>query len=473
MSIVTPAIKQGYRVLGQAAEAANLTPQGLAWLAKMTDTFQDVQTMVCGVPDGSGVKTICREFNDFFSINKTSLGLTDPGVWECNIANLALGRSSQIQTAYHGYQQFPGPPVFLVNGYILPTPDQINTGPVIGAVTCAARVSNSTFTPDLQLYPNCDIANDLQETIFNPDSSRAWIDSTPAEGFLINQLGHTRSWRLISQAFEVENVTPEINRGGEVYTYRMNSVLDRIRVQNTLVTNDGHTSGIKGAATQIFTLPTDTLGNVLNTPGVMSWPAYKGAYCVASLDPETVSHWLHAEDKKFCVGANYLRDYFAPLIGGTPAGLDRTFSTQDETIATTAPIDFQINWLDSVQCGGAYFVNLPEETLLNIRVRQMIEYVPLYCDPDIVIAASPNNRDDEALAIHRRMVHDFPTGCPKGMNAAGDWFRSIADLILGKAVVVGGLVSAALIGNPGPGALLGGAMNAAWGSASKGQKRAF
>jgi len=475
-------ITKGYASLSAACSATGITPGGAGFLAKTFDGFQDVPTAQTGIPDGPGVKTIVREFRQTASISVASFTPALTGTsWTLNVGIMPIvtgpisclvGRWGCITDSaelLNGFSYGPGFTAYEFN---------------IGSFTLMATTGDPRAPGGAtQLWPDCTMANSTQYGAFASSAARGNLAFSPAADFLqtnpiVANQGRLRSWRVVAQSFELHNTTNELNVGGSVSVYRSNTVFDRApgnlnhwAVPGAPGTGIGHQF-----LTDCFQVPANDVTNVTNLPGTRSWEARQGVYVNAALDTESMCKFVSHLHRNPACGLNYADFYDTTR---AIVDLDRVILTSNFTPfidhAGHAQEYFMPRYvpLSAVQTGGCIFSELPITSTFRLEMRITIEYVPLYCDPDIVIAPPPGVYDPEALVLYHRTVRDMPAGCPVTMNAAGDWFRSIMDLVLSKASVIGGGISTALIGSPAPGAMVGLGVNAAWRRATAGQKRAF
>jgi len=499
MSRTTPAIKAGYSSLVAACAEKGLTPAGAGFLAKSLDPFQDVQTVPTGIPDGPGVKTMILESKASAKIDKTTFGLTaTTGTWTLNIANLPIVTNDVYgQVGLHGSIRATVPVSQRLQGVFYPDVSAMSSAFKVGTFTLMATTGNPLTATTAQLWPDCSIDNDAQYQLYAPSVTRGSTAFSPMGDFLDTPIyggtgARLRAFRVVSQGFELVNTTPKIDVGGSVTVYRVNSVFDRTSHNyNHLLAAPAYdpenTEWVsKSIQTKWLNLPANDVSNVTNLASADTWDAERGVYCVAALDTATMCNFIAFTDRDAVVGANYLKYYpnTTSMFVTTPPGVDAldrvitfTDNFQNPLMAEIGGL-FQHSMpdyipLSAVQTSGCIFSELPMNSTFRMDMRITIEYVPLYCDPDIQRAPALTMYDDQALLLYHRVVPDLPAGCPVHDNGAGDWFRSVMDLVLGKASIVGGAISAALIGSAVPGAMIGRGVQAAWSRATAGQKRQF
>jgi hypothetical protein len=467
-------IKEGYRTLSSATENANVTPDGAAFWAKVTDPFQDVKTIEVGIPDGVSVKTFVQTFTEQVSITKQSLGLTAAGTWNCHIDILPFVRNCNYQFARYGIYNPGIPGQINGTGIQYPNTTQYNTSVAVGTFTVAA-CNGQEDTSTSQLYPDGTLSTSAQPVSIAASTDRQFRAYSPAQNLVddLNNYYH----RVVAIAFEVENTTAALYRNGSVTTYRMNSVADQkpqimLHVQNSVLNPTGAPSSMV-YPTNIITLPAPSAKAVQNLPGTATWDATDGCYVVAALDPCVISEFHNRTDRSPAVGFNYFNLAAASSAVLTDLPVCSTFDNmpyQFWNVQGVVPASIPVT---SVQTGGAIFQELSPETTLRLTMKISVEYVPVYSSSLLTMARTPSIRDDAALEVYARAIRMIPTGCPRNMNPLGEWFRSMMDILAANAAVIGGAISASLIGNASIGSSLGMGLSNAWGAASKGQKRAF
>jgi len=468
-------ITQGFNSLASASENANLTVDGAAWCQRALNLFEDVPTQVAGLPDNFEGKSIVREFTSEVTLSKTDLALTAAGNWECHIDILPLFGTQDFYTDVYSVDDgVPGNPSGFEYAYGVAAPLV-----QLGMFTFSSCVG-SPNTQLTKLYPdptlnggwNPDFGNNVsrQRRVYNP--------VTDGGGFL-----GVQEFRLLGIAFEVENVTNQQFVNGYVTTYRVNSAFDERTIERNHFSLNVATFPLNGAAairdTNLVSLPINQKTQTQNLPLTKGWHAAQGCYVTGVLDSSVIEEWQVIIDRTAAIGLN---NVVAPaaLTGLNPATLNVWSANQfgpgrGGRQAAAAPIgNFSDNSfcpLSSVQTCGAMFTGLSPETVLILRMKCIVETVPVFNNPDLVLARTSAMHDPNALELYARTSRGLPTGCPRHMNPFGEWFALVMDMLAKNASVIGGAISAALVGDPTVGAQIGTLGASAWTVGSAGMKR--
>jgi hypothetical protein len=224
--------------------------------------------------------------------------------------------------------------------------------------------------------------------------------------------------RIISKGFEVTNTTPMINAGGAVTVYRDST---------STAYYPGGTGNLYNSSTPTYNAShelyplgkvPETLAQVNLIPGVSTWEAAKGCYCVCTMssqinnageEPPTL---LVTNDSSSSANTDYVSAYGS---GNVPV-LSNPYGT--------------VTMISPFFVSGAYFTGLPPGTSLRISSVYIIERFVDQTNLDLIVLSSPSPYyDPVAMELYARAAHRLPHGVPVDRNESGDWIKSIADVL--------------------------------------------
>ncbi len=224
--------------------------------------------------------------------------------------------------------------------------------------------------------------------------------------------------RVISKGFEVVNTTPMINAGGAVTVYRDST---------STAYYPGGTGNLYNSVTPTYNAShtlyplakvPETIAQVNLIPGVQTWEAAKGCYCVCTMSSqvnnagEEPSALLVTNDSSSAANTDYISAYGT---GNVPV-----LSDAYGVVSLISP--FFVS--------GAYFTGLPPGTSLRISSVYIIERFVDQTNLDLVVLSSPSPYyDPVALQLYARAAHRLPHGVPVDRNDTGEWIKSIADVL--------------------------------------------
>lgn len=131
-------------------------------------------------------------------------------------------------------------------------------------------------------------------------------------------------------------------------------------------------------------------------------------------------------------------------------GTRRVIVRSDTTAATSggaavSSFDYD-HWVNRtvdvpVRRSGAYFTGLNENSVLQLKVRFIIERVPDIFDERLYsLSQLPPMADPRFWEMYTRVCQHVPSGCMQTENPLGEWFNSLTDTVKRWAPVIGNTV---------------------------------
>lgn len=240
-----------------------------------------------------------------------------------------------------------------------------------------------------------------------------------------------RRSRLIGQAFEAIDVTPEIYRQGSVTVYKQPSTsLDE--TYNCVNLWNGATAQkvmpLQRAKT--ISVPPLTAATAVRLAGSRTWPAREGAYVVSErCDGETP--FLQPDNTAiFLKGANTFNGSLNNFKNGYPSTWRQDmWDTQSKTVVTenvTGPEN--VNSAFPYNVSGAFFQGLSTQySTLRLRLIQFWEVIPTTDDVSLVPLTTPTLPMDYNLeTLLQKVMATQPAGWMASDNPKGEVWRRIA-----------------------------------------------
>jgi hypothetical protein len=192
----------------------------------------------------------------------------------------------------------------------------------------------------------------------------------------------------------------------------------------------------------VSAMPPASVAEAMVYRGSTQWKASEGAYCALTLsttaNPLSVRRNAQrifvdgpGTDDTVCMGSFY--DYttvYAPDVNG---GTDKLHIIPDNCPPTQpAP------WNTS----GIYLTGLDENSTITVTAKLYFETAPYGSTNQLQSFAHPSAPyDPVALELYSRVMAHIPPGVKANMNATGDYWRIIANLIAAAAPVIGTVLS--------------------------------
>lgn len=367
------------------------------------DPFHDFEWDPIGIPDGFVEPSICRKVKKTLAIKSPLADLAQP--FDVHIFTLPDGIS---------YTQYTD------------TPD--------AGLNYISSKGTAQTGGSAKLYPVAPIV-----IVCVPQGT----DTTPANGttpagadvtiqyldFNEYMSGNTRE---ISSAFEVHNVTNQLNVSGTATVYRLPQSKDESSLR--VLSSDGLVAGAFHASV-ISRCPPANIAQAMLLPGTRQWEAKDGAYLVETFDhtlnrPTPTQFGQHIfENGDFVVAtaasfSGQTKNGFGRMAGGL-SGSAPGFST---------PSPFQ--WIPK-DTSGAFFTGLNGSTQLTLTVVKVIETFPTFADPLVTLARKTPAHDPAFFELYKAIAQTLPPGVMVGENDAGDFWQRILGVVRDVAPAIG------------------------------------
>jgi hypothetical protein len=245
--------------------------------------------------------------------------------------------------------------------------------------------------------------------------------------------------RVIAMGFEVVNTTAEINKQGQVTTWRLPTKWSP-SVQYTTFATTPTVSVQQNVSLQRF--PPATVAQAQQLFGSRSWAASEGGYVVSRQNSEanpalipSQSYTAYSLDDNQSGGATSI------LVSATPN------SAQALTSDYLLPYDIS----------GLHFSGLSYTTALTVNVRWFFERIPGPLETDLVVLATPSAPYDPlALELYCSCLREMPPGVMLKENPLGEWFSNALSKVASVAAPLGRLVGNFIPGAAALGSAIGG-----------------
>lgn len=397
-------IRKVDQILDKMERQNQLTSDGRAWLISAVDPFHDTDVTLAGYPDVLTAATVVQLVKQQIQITVPTTGpgaVTAGSNWDASIVLCPSLTGTTLQSSG----------VISATGQVT-TVSTLSTMQGYGGLTVAAGPQGSALWPALGTGVN------------PPATSTTLSPSIYVKG----------SGRVIGMGFEVVNTTAEINKQGQVTTWRLPSDWTPAMFFN----QNGVAGSDSTVACWFQRLPVATLANAQLLFGSRSWSAAEGAYVVARQNSANNPVML----PRFLQAAWTLNDLQSgtaeTMIGNSFFG----FGLAQNTTASDYLLPFDTS--------GAHFTGLSYATSLTVNVRWLFERIPAPNEADLVVLATPSAAYDPlALEIYTRCLRDMPSGVMLKENPLGEWFQSVISKVADWAPKIGTALSS--IGIPGAG----------------------
>jgi len=245
-----------------------------------------------------------------------------------------------------------------------------------------------------------------------------WSNSFAINATYVSSISLGDAWaeagacRIVALGFEVDNVTPALYRGGNVFTFR----------QEMSEPTDTYAAieGLDGATFEAVmvkswaNVPADP-DEVYRIPGSHQWNAELGCYVVATF--------------------NTAKDRLERGNSGKVGYCISEKSPPTRTVANTLkcgydpPLHSEAVYETHLDMSGAYFTGLAPESVLIVTLKSTIEIIPDVGD-DLIDFLQPTTPFDPKVDMaYELMKAALPPGVPKRDNDAGDFFKGLIDVL--------------------------------------------
>lgn len=394
-------------------------PEGYANYVKVCiDPYHDRTIRFEGAPTSRSATSVCLCYNQEQTYSAADFGiLPATPTWDAHFAMFPFLNSHQVDSGIHSTAS--GSPT-LTPGFQSYTlyPMTVNGVPS-GTPTYAYSTSN-TSANFLGLS-----TNSLTTFISNPSA---------------DDPSSSRTLRIVGEAFEVIDESPDIYQQGSVtvYRYPLDTSLTNINVYYRGLSTDipvipygappatSLDMNVQSNSYVLRTPPSNTSSAVL-VSGSETWKAKEGAYVIGT---QSISE----------IPFNQVDNTPIHLLGvcpstqpNNPAGsyslIDRRWQYQVQGEATVGT-GFAVPFPDSISpfnLSGAYFTGLSTQyATLRLRYRLYVEILTDPSDNTLTPLASPTLPFNEAIQeMVMQVLSQLPAGCPQTMNPKGEWWKKV------------------------------------------------
>lgn len=408
-------------VLDKLEQTYVITPDGSDWVRSAMDPFHDFNLLIAGLPDMTSGQSVVRFYKEKITlVRPTSLAATDK--WDAHLFTLPLVDSMSIASRSISNRNH-------IAGYDNSKDIQVEMG-TFNAITTPAGGKWFNPTTGLQALEAYSVTPPLK-------ASRRSLA------------------RIIGLGFEVHNDTPSLYKGGSVTCYDcpqgdylpqiFTSAGDCGHSVNPAEPEYGYT-----CSGPFLTLrrPPDNVSEATQMPGSVTWEAAEGCYVVNKVDLSR---------------SNYIQPSNHPLVffgqGGEVSG-STTFQKElvsyyarpgavyhdDGCVAYqgapgTTLQDDPCYRLTALHTSGAYFNGLSPETVLTIEVHIIVESLPINDRSELALARPAAQYDPAALQLYEKSIRMLKSGVPVHMNAKGDWWKMVGNVLLDAAPSIAGAIN--------------------------------
>lgn len=368
---------QRRNILTDLVDKRVLTEQGKDWLVAALDPFHDFSHPIAGYPDTDAAQTVVSCYNYQTTVVKPAAVV---GNWDCHVFNTPLMQRSSMYAASEDA------------AWSTLTQPATGRNLLFGPLTIFSEASGNQLVP------------------LAAASATEAIQCLPASTTTEISGGDSR---VIGIGFEIHNTTAEMYKQGSIITYRTPQAS---RHFTEYFTNNG---GTRMALTsgQRYSMPPGTVAEASRLKSSISWAAKDGAYAncfqsevsnpITRLSPSAV---LFSSPNSPGISDTWI-SYHADVGAGT---------VRSPYPSKTMPFDTT----------GVMLTGLSAETTLLVKMKVYVERSPTWIDTDLAPLASPSAAYDiNALQLYAHAVNMLPCAVKVNENAAGDWFKSVLDVM--------------------------------------------
>lgn len=401
-------------------EETPISHEGRQWLECVLDPFHDKPQFIAGQPSYDQAVTIVQAVTREISIERPATA-SDTDNWDCHIF------STQTSTT-----ELEG-----LGGIILSGPNWEANSNQVGQSGAVMAVSVPMGTPIMPVADTNLLAGDYTAIrVISPVTMVKYLVTAPPEflGMTYPDSPYLNGkCRVIGQAFEVVNESKILEVGGSVTVYKLDTQQSTsVGYQVNLTTANRFYETVRTQA-----MPPSTLAEATNIPNSQTWHSGQGCYCV-----QTLAGWDNSFSPPQSTSISYSSTEMTPGSGTGLIGKSQSFHMQGASGLAAFPRAPSYKKLNNFLTSGAYFVNLPPDTVLRLRLRTLIERAPSLKEQDLLVLASPSPEyDPYAWELYSRAARDLPAGVPLNENAMGDWFRKVAGTFLDAYDIAGPMMN--------------------------------
>jgi hypothetical protein len=360
-------------VLFKPATLNKFTTDSRNWITTALDPFHDTGLELAGIPDQHCESSVVRCYRSVETITVPS-SVTSGDKWNCVVTTLPFfGDADLLKTTFSsGY----------IWNYKTSNPQDAGHFNIVTALRGPASADDMYRAGTTNAF-------DYRDNIaIGPDAISDYI---PA--------------RIVAGGFEVHNVTPELYKGGSVTCTSIGTLSKTTQSINS-ASSDYCVANYSKA-------PLAGQGTAAQDPYATSWDAAEGCY---------VPFRIALDDTDYQLANGNMR-----LLNSNTQGLSSDF---DATYASTGHLLIANPTRSAnIELSSAYFTGLPYETVLKITTKVFVETAPVTTLSELALASKPAHYDPAALELYRNVVCDAPVAVPVKMNAHGDFWRILKNII--------------------------------------------
>jgi len=418
-------VAQAQRSLEKVLERQGCTKEGIDWMMEAVDPFHDAQVSANkGFPDGTGLASVLLRVKNDIQISAPAnlLGPTycvQIALWPW-LTNYLIGKGDMV----YGYND-TSTNVTRDNSvqYINPTitVDTSVVGYNLPMLTCWS--GEEGFDP----------LRDLQ-------------NSYVTQGLAPNPMFTQGNQRVVSVAFEVRSVGPDLYKSGTLYIWRQPTPSALNATHGNIIGatySTGASSTSSQASVLIIPKPPTTSQEVVQIPTTVTLEARQGAYVVGrfnSIDPPVfdstgispvmLTNGLPTTTATGLGLGSIISKCLSPHVGtmtikpnNAGAGFTQPF------VQTVAMTNFDMS--------GVFITGLNPQDTLTVSLIVIIERFPDVDDKLLnVIGTSSPCYDPKAIQIYSDVMCTLPVGCEVRENGLGGWFKEIASVAMDFAPTI-------------------------------------
>lgn len=275
--------------------------------------------------------------------------------------------------------------------------------------------------------------------------------------------------RLLGGAFELEDDTPEIYRGGNIRI--LDVPCSWTKAQVPIIRNDlggGTQSMFAERPAILMNAPPANIKQAAQYAGSVAWGAEEGCYAVlkqSKLD-NPFSPPLTAVPI-YSAGLDAISDTFTNPLQGQAcvmnAGAWSVDSTGNGALPNQLRVEGPIVLPASFDMKVIHVTGVQEQARFTFYANMLFETLPTAEDlKELALAVPSPDWDENAMILYSHIANSLPPAVPFADNASGDWFKSIASALRDYAPTIGSALGTVI---PGAG-LIGNALGKAGGLAA-------
>lgn len=239
--------------------------------------------------------------------------------------------------------------------------------------------------------------------------------------------------RLIGVGIEVVNTTAEINKQGQVFSWRQPAPYVQPTGYNIFGSATGQSRRDFPITGQVVPCPPLVPADAMLLPGTRQWAAKDGTYIVVP----------HIGQDNPPTPVDYIQPIIAlSQVSDSTQGVAAT-ATSPPASANTNPLAVPVPYVVTsvsanmppfkiypIHLTGALFSGLSPSSSLTITWNVYIETFPDLASKDILVLATPSAEYDPiALQLYSHALTTLPIAVPSNWNGFGDWFADVVATI--------------------------------------------